>query len=328
MILRRRSALLGTALLLVAPRAARAQGQLQPTIRVIGPPNDGFKPVFYGVRSGIFRKYNLNVEPTLINSGNAAAAALIGGAAEVAYTNITTAITAHAKGLPLQIIAPGLLLTTETNGTSAILVLKDGPIRSGRDLNGKNIGLLALGDSMQASVQAWIDQNGGDSRTVKMIEVPPSSVVQMLEEGRVSAAGINEPAVSQAIAGGKVRVIANPLTAIAKAFLAALFGVMGPAADKYPEAMRRFARAMRESSAYTNKHMAETVELVASYSGATPEAVARSVRMTDADYAEPVLIQPVIDVLVKYAVVDRAFPAADLVSPYALRAPNRRAPRS
>jgi NitT/TauT family transport system substrate-binding protein len=315
--LKRRAALVATVGLAVLGRG-RALAQTGP-LHVIGPPNDGYKAVHYGVRAGIFRKYGVEVEATLINSGAAAAAALIGGTADVAYTNATTLIAAHGKGIPIQIVAPGAIFVADGKMQTAIVTLKDGPVRSGRDLNGKTVGSVSLGDTMAASIQAWIDQSGGDSHTVKIIEVPASAVVQMLQEGRVAAAAVNEPAASQAIATGNVRGIVNPNSAIAKTFLAAMFVDMAPAAEKNAEAMRRFAQAMHEASTYTNAHMAETVDLVAGYSGIAPDVVARSARFTDAEYADPALVQPVIDVLVKYGIIDHGFPATEIISPYALK---------
>lgn len=315
--MKRREILLGAAGL-VALGTSRASAQ-SAKLHVIGPPNDGYKAVYYGLRAGIFRKYGVDVEVTLINNGAAAAAALIGGTADIAYTNTTTLITAHNKSIPIQIVAPGGMFNADGKMQTAIVTLKDGPVHTGRDLNGKTVGSVSLGDTMAASIQAWIDQSGGDSHTVKIIEVPASSVVQMLQEGRVLAAAVNEPAVSQALATGNIRAIVNPNSAIAKTFMGAMFAVMAPAAEKSAEAMRRFAQAMHESSLYTNSHLAETVDLVSGYSGIAPDVVARSARITDAEYADPGLIQPVIDVLVKYSIIDHAFSAADLISPYALK---------
>ena len=34
-------------------------------MRVVGPPNDGYKAVFYAVKSGIFKKYGLDVQTFL-----------------------------------------------------------------------------------------------------------------------------------------------------------------------------------------------------------------------------------------------------------------------
>jgi NitT/TauT family transport system substrate-binding protein len=316
--MKRRTMLLsGAAFASVGPGAF---AQSQPSLHVIGPPNDGFKAVYYGVKAGIFQKYGLNVAVSLINSGAAAAAALIGGTADIAYTNITTLISAHNKDVAMQALAPGALFNgAAAKLTSAILVPKDGPIRSGRDLDGKVVGSVSLGDTMSAAIQAWVDQHGGDSHTIQIIEVPASAAVQMLQTGRASAVTVNEPAVTQAIATGSVRALANPNIAIAGRFLEALFAVMAPVAEKNPEAMRRFAQAMHESSLYTNSHLSETVDLVASYSGIAPDVVARSTRFIDAEYLDPALIQPVIDVLVKYGITNPAFPATDIISPYALK---------
>ncbi len=315
--MKRRAALAATAAFALLGRGANAQTS---TLRVIGPPNDGFKAVFYAIRAGLFAKNGLTVQTTLVNSGAAAAAALIGGSADVAYTNMTTLVTAHAKAIPMQILAPGAIFNSSAaKTTSAMLVLTDAPIQTGRDLNGKTIGSVALGDTMSASVLAWIDQNGGDSSTVKIIEAPASAAVQMLQEGRISAAAVNEPAVTQAVSTGKARALANPNVAIAKTFLQALFAVMAPAADKVPQAMRRFALSMHEASLYTNAHLSETVDIVASYSGIAPEVVARSARFTDAEYADPALIQPAIDVLAKYNLIARGFPAQEIISPHALK---------
>ncbi len=313
----RRTALLTTAVLGSLGRPAFAQTAAP--LRVIGPPNDAYKPVYYGIRANIFAQYAVSVEATIINSGAAAAAALIGGAADIAFTNITTLVTAHNKSIPMQALAPGGFFSSDAKMTAALLVRSEGPVHSGADLSGKTVGSVSLGDTLAAAIQAWIDQNGGNSRTVKIIEVPASAAVEMLEQGRVSAVAVNEPAVTQALATGKARALANPNTAIAKSFLSSLFAVMGPAADKNPEAMRRFAQAMHESSLYTNTHLPETVDLVASYSGVAPEIVAHSARISAAEYAEPALVQPVIDVLVKYGITDRAFPAQDIISPYALK---------
>jgi NitT/TauT family transport system substrate-binding protein len=314
---KRRTALVATAALVAQSR--RAFAQTATPLRVIGPPNDAYKPVYYGIHAGIFQKYGVNVEASVINSGAAAAAALIGGAADIAFTNITTLVTAHNKSIAIQALAPGGVFSSEAKSTAALLVLKDAPVRSGADLSGKTVGSVSLGDTLAASIQAWIDQNGGNSRSVKIIEVPASAVVQMLEEGRVSAVAVNEPAVTQALATGKARALANPNVAISKTFLSSIFAVMGPVADKTADQMRRFAQAMHESTLYTNAHLPETVDLVAAYSGIAPDIVARSARIIAADYIDPALVQPVIDVLVKYGITDRAFPAQEIVSPYALK---------
>jgi NitT/TauT family transport system substrate-binding protein len=306
-------------LVLLASGAGRAQ-ELAP-FRVAGPANDGFRAVYYAVRSGIFRRFGLDVQPLVVNSGAAAMAALIGGSAEVAYTNIVSVILAHRRGIPLQVIVPATLYDGGKSSSTALLVRKDSPIKSGRDLDGKVFGTLALGDINAVATMDWIDRTGGDSKTVRTIEVPASAVVAFLEEGRADAVAAVEPGVGQAVASGKVRVVTHPFDAIAPHFESGAYATTDAVTAKNPDVMSRFARAMHESQLYTNTHLAETIEMVASYSGLSPDAIAHSNRMVDPEYVEVRNIQPVIDVLAKYGQLDKAFPAEEIISSAALKPP-------
>lgn len=290
-----------------------------PHLRVLGLRINGFKTCMYAVQAGIFTKYGVNVEPSFINSGVAASAALIGGSTDIAFVNTVTTISARAKSVPVQIVAPGPVIAAQSAGVNQVLVLKDGPIRAAQDLNDKFVGTIGLADLGSVGTQAWIDKNGGNSKTIKFVEITPVTGVQMLEEGRISAAVITEPLASQATAGGKVRALAYPLTAIAPTFLNAGYLVMTAAAQQQADAMHRFSDAMHEAAVYMNNHKRETFELEASYTSTTPDAVARSIRSFDPDYVEAAQIQPVVDALAKYGIIDAAFPAATLISPYAAR---------
>ena len=132
---------------------------------------------------------------------------------------------------------------------------------------------------------------------------------------------LNEPAVSQALSSGKIRVLANPYEAVGGTVMTAGFAAMGPAIAKNPDVMARFAKAMYESSRYTNTHLAQTVDLVAAYSGATVDVVAHSTRFIDASYLEAKNLQPLIDLCAKYGLIDHDFPAQEVISTIAVKAP-------
>jgi NitT/TauT family transport system substrate-binding protein len=301
----------------------RLAGQTPTTLRVLGSPNDGFKTVIYAVESGLFRRYGLTIEPTLVSNGAAAAAAAIGGNADIAFTNLLTLLQAHSRGVPLQFISPASLVFAGHWSTQT-LVLNDSPIRSGRDMNGKTLGCGSVRDIAVAATWNWIDKTGGDYKTVRVIEMPQSAGAAFLEEKRADAVTLNEPGVTQALAGGKLRILANPFESVAPATIGAGYAALTASIERNREAMTKFAQAMHESSRYTNTHPAETVELVARYSGATPDQVARSVRVFDAEYLDPAYMQPLIDVCVRYGMLDRAILAQEVISAVALRPPRRR----
>jgi NitT/TauT family transport system substrate-binding protein len=303
---------------LVAALAAQGQSALT-VVRAVGPPNDGYKAVYYGVKSGIFKKYGLDVQTSIVASGAAAAAALSGGAADIAYTNILTLIQAHTHNVPMVFVAPGNLQLPGKVETD-LLVGSDSTIKTGRDLNGKTLGSASLRDINSAASLAWIDKTGGDSKTVKVVEVPASAGAAFLEEHRADAVVLNEPAVSQAVATGKARILAAPYDAVG-AGMTAGFAAMEPYVTANRDVMTRFAKAMHEASTYTNAHLPETVDLVAAYSGVQPDVVAKSARFVDAEYLETRYLQPMIDLCARYQLIDKDFPAADVISPVAVKPP-------
>jgi NitT/TauT family transport system substrate-binding protein len=298
----------------------RASAQTATPLRAIGSPNDGFKAMYYGVRSGIFAKYGLAVDIVSVNNGSAAAAALIGGDADVAMANILTLIQAHRKGIAMTMLAPNYLDTSD-KPTVAALVLKDSPLHGGHDLDGKTIAVPGIGDVISVGTKTWIDKSGGDAKSIHFLEVPMSSAVASLEQGRVDVVATIEPFVSLAMATGKVRVLGLPMASLGSRLQLGSFIVMEPNVTRKLDAMSRLARALHESSLYTSSHFAETVDLVASYSGVAPDAIAKMNREVDPEYCDVRLIQPVIDALAKYGGIDQGFPATDIISSAALKPP-------
>lgn len=299
---------------------AIGQGQSLPKVIVAGPPTDDFKTVYYGMESGLFRRYGVDVQVQQMQSGAAALASVIGGSVQVAFTSIPAVLQGYVRGVPFKIVAPGEYYRSEA-AAAALVVRSDSPIRSGRDLNGKTVAVQSIKDVNWAATMSWIDQHGGDSRTVKVVELPYSAVVPAIDEGRIDTGLLTSPFLEQGIASGKVRILGKNLDAIAKHFQMAVYVSSDSYIAANADAIGRFVRAMHDAILYTNAHPAETVDIVAAYSGVPPAVVAHSVREVDPEYIDPKLIQPVIDVALRYRLIDRPISADDLISNLALRQP-------
>jgi len=154
-----------------------------------------------------------------------------------------------------------------------------------------------------------------------VIEVPSASAVAALTSHRIDAMALSEPLLTEALDTGKVRVFAKPQSAIADRFQAQAFVASSEFVAQHEDAMARFARAMHESAAYNNAHLAQTVNLVASFSDVPAPVIARTVRSIDGDYITSHNVQPLIDFAAKYGMIPKAFPAEDIISPVALKAP-------
>jgi len=295
-----------------------AQG---PTIiRVAGPPNEGYRDIYYGVQAGLFAKYGLDVQPRITNGGAVVLAGLAGGSFDVAYTNLVPVLQAHEHGLPFQIVAPSTVFTSDRS-QNAMLVTKDSPIRAARDLDGKTIGTQSLQDLNSVAMRAWIDKNGGDSSTIHVLEVPSAAAVAALTSHRIDAMALSEPLLTMSLSTGKLRVLANPQGAIAERFQAQVFVSTTDFVTAHPEAMARFARAMHESAIYNNSHLSETITLISSFSAVPADVIERTIRSTDGEYVTARYIQPLIDFAAKYGLISHDFPAEEIISPAALKSP-------
>jgi NitT/TauT family transport system substrate-binding protein len=304
---------------LVAPFAGVASAQELQTVRVGLSEGDDATPTLYAIKAGLFRKYGLDVQLVPLPSGAAALAALAGGAIDIAGSSLLPFLSARTKGLPLTLVAP-LAISSPESVYAAILVKKDAPYKTGRDLNGKTIASPALRDLNWVASMAWIDQNGGDSATVKSIEIPGSVIPAALEDGRIDAATVTTPRYVQAVNGGKVRVLGKSYEAIAKHFAIAAMAAQVEYANKNADTIVRFGRAIRDATMYTNTHHAQTLPLYAAFAKIDPKDIADAPRAESSLFVDAKDILPVITVAVRYNILPRAIDPQELISPSALKA--------
>jgi NitT/TauT family transport system substrate-binding protein len=303
---------------LTAPFAGTALAQELPVVRVGLSEGDDATPTLYAIKAGLFKKYGIEVQIQPVASGAAGLAALAGGSIDLASTSLLPFLSARSKGLPLTIVAP-LASYSPDSVYAAILVKKDAPYKTGRDLNGKTIASPALRDLNWVASMAWIDQNGGDSSTVKSIEVPGSVIPAALDDGRIDAATVTTPRYVQAVNGGKVRVLGKSYEAIAKRFVFAAFVAQVDYANKNADAIARFGRAIRDATTYTNTHHAQTLAIYAAFAKIDPKDIADAPRAESAPYVEAKDNQPLINVAVRYNILPRTIDPQELISPSALK---------
>lgn len=305
------------AALAAAPRLASAQGLTK--VRVSGSLDHDIIGALWGVQSGIFAKYGLDVDVRSANSGAVVTAAVIGGSLEIGKGSLLALLNAHARGVSLVLEAPASIWNTDAP-ESALVVAKGSPIRTGRDLNGKTISVPALGDLYQIAISAWIDQRGGDSRTVRFLELPVRAAAESIAAGRVDAANLAEPILSDAIQSGKCQVIGHAQDGIARHFIVTSYFCTAEYARNSADVLARFRRGLYEAAAYANAHHVEMAPIMAKYSGVDEKYLAALVPSpvaTSAKQLDPKLIQPIIDAAVKYKSLAVAFPAKDVLDPNA-----------
>jgi NitT/TauT family transport system substrate-binding protein len=300
-----------TAVTVALPFAGSAQA-LKP-VRTGASLSDGLTPVLYGIHAGLYARVGLDIRLESSESGAALAQAVAGRAIDVANSSLMSLITAYARGITFKLIAGGALYSSEFP-TTQLCVLRDSPIKTAADLSGKTIVVNALQSLDMIATESLIDRRGGNSATVKFIELPAPAMFNALEQGRADMAAITNPSLADALATGKVRTFAPPYAGIGDRLLIAGWFCTADYAERNPDVVEKFAAATREAALYTNAHHAETLPLLAAYAHLDPDIIKRMNRLTNATSLDVAYIQPAIDAAVKYRVIDKGFPASDLIA--------------
>ena len=308
----RAAALAGIGAALVLPRVARAQAPA--TLNVAGVPEDSITPAIYADQSGLFTKNGLAVTLTSQRSGSAISSGVAGGAYQIAKSSLVGLIIAHGKGIPFVLVAPGAYYTASAPNTG-MLVAKDGPLKTAADLNGKTIAVSALNDLYTLSTKAWMAKNGGDPDSIKLLELPISAVPDAIVAARIDAGMVIEPVLQHAIDGGKIRVIAHPMDALAAKFLYTGWFATSDWASAHTKEAAAFAHALHDAAIYVNAHEAQTVDMLAKFTGIEAPEIAKMTRAENATSLDPKTLQPVIDVCAKYKLIAAPFDARDMIAP-------------
>jgi NitT/TauT family transport system substrate-binding protein len=308
----RRTTLALTAAAVASPAVAGAQTLIP--LHIAGVPEDSITPAVWAAQNGIFRKHGLDVQLEAQHSGSAVTAGVAGGSYQFGKSSMISMLVAHAHNIPVVIVAPGGLYEA-SDANEAIIVKSDSPIRTGADLNGKVVACSAINDLYMIGTRAWADAHGGDSSTIKFLELPISAVAAALDTGRIDAGATIDPDLQQALNTGKVRILLDPNGAIAPRFMYTGWMATTDYVRTNASTVAKFRDALIESAKYVNGHFPQTVDVMSKFTD-VPAAVFNSMpRVLGALSVDPKLLQPLIDTCAKYKAIPASFDARELIDP-------------
>jgi NitT/TauT family transport system substrate-binding protein len=309
-----------TALAPLAPLAGSAQESM-PLVRVGAGLDVESTPLIYAVKAGMFAAAGLNVQVVKLNGGGAAiAAAVVSGALEFGKASLVSVIVAHARNVPLVLIAPAAGYSAD-DPDIPLMVAANSPIKDARDLAASDnaVGVASIATTGMLATRVWVDANGGDSSKIRFVELSPTATAAAIDQGRIAASPLTEPALSAAMSTGRFRILSYPYNAIARRYELADWFANPNWIAQHRDVAEKFAQVMAKANAYVAAHEAETRPLIADYLGIDPAVLAKMKNPERSAALQAPLIQPVIDACVKYKLIPSGFPAAELISDAALK---------
>jgi NitT/TauT family transport system substrate-binding protein len=292
---------------LAEPATAEAQSQL---IRIGTTPNDSYAEPLYAKDEGFFEAAGLNCDVQDFSNGAGVTTALGGNALDVGITNGISLANAVEHGVPFQFFAAA---GTYNREEVALVVAPDSPYREAKDLNGKTFGTSAVKDANSLHIVAWMDENGGDSSSIQLVEVPFSAMAASLKRGTIAAAPMAEPALTEAKAQG-LRVIGHPMDVYGEHFMVGGWFARSDYINANRALLRRLTAAIYTTARWANAHPDESAAILAKYSKIDLEMVKKMNRAPYGLTLTPNMLQPYLDLGYKYKFLGKQLKATDLIA--------------
>jgi NitT/TauT family transport system substrate-binding protein len=149
--------------------------------------------MFMAMEKGFFKAEGLELETVPMAGGAVIVQGVTSGDLQFGWTNVISLYQAHVEGFDFKLIAGGATNVRGANETHAIVVGKDSPIKSAKDLEGKTVAVNTLNNIVHLMALAWVDKNGGNSSKIKFVEIPFPQMEPALVAGKVDAISVQEP---------------------------------------------------------------------------------------------------------------------------------------
>jgi NitT/TauT family transport system substrate-binding protein len=290
---------------------SRAFGQETP-LRVACSTADTYAQAIYAEGTGAFRQAGLNAEVVKLPNTGAIAAAVAGGSIDIGIGSGLTIAGGREQGLPFAMIAPGAVFLASAP-TTLLVVAKDSPLKSPRELESKVIAADNLRGLTEVGIKAWLQRNGADPSRPRYVELPFSTMGAALATGHIDAGLIAEPALTASSA--QTREFGNPYAAIANEWYICAWYVTKDWLAKNEATARTFAQVITRTSAWANSPQRESAPMLQKYLPIPDGVLTTMHRARFSERLDPAIMQPVLDAGVKGGVLQGSINAKELIAP-------------
>ncbi|MEV7621805.1 ABC transporter substrate-binding protein [Actinoplanes sp. NPDC089786] len=218
-------------------------------------------PVYLGIKKGFFAEQKLELTIQTAQGGAALIPGVVSQQYQFAFSNTASLLLAGSQGLPLKVVSAGNASTgVEDKDFGAVLVKKDSPIKSVKDLAGKRVGVNTLKNINTLTVSNSVREAGADPTKITFVELPFPQIPAAIEKGDIDAGQVVEPFLTIGKEQG-LTPIGNPLNGL----MVGLYFTSEQFAAQNPTAVTGFTTAMKKSLEYANGHPEEARAVLTDY---------------------------------------------------------------
>jgi len=263
------------------------------------------------VQEGLFEEHGLTVTPQVAAGGGAGLiTGLVSGDSQFAYSNYVSVVQAASQGLPLRVVREN-----DRPGVQGVYALPGSGISSPADLAGKRIAINGLGNIMELTTRAALEENGVDPNSVEFVEPAPPEFLPGMASGNVDAAWLVEPFVSIGTDTQQAQLVLDVFAGPTEDLPVAGWITSAPFAAENPNTVAAFQAAMDEAIARIAEQPDLVAEVVPTYTQLTPEVAAGLNPVVFAEDDQPEGISQVEERMRKYGLVEGEVDTAELIVP-------------
>lgn len=227
--------------------------------------------IYLGDDQGFFEDEGLDLTIETATGGAAIVPAVVSGDYQFGFSNTLSLMVAADQGLDIKMVSSAVATTGDTSkDMGAVITKADSGISSPADLAGKTVSSNSVGNINDTAVRSVVDEAGGDSSTIKFVEVPFPDAIAAVENDQVDAAFVVEPFITSALDAGLEVVSYAYAEFDPKLDIAAYFAL----GDVDPDLLEKFQTAMTKSLEYADANPDAVREIMATYTKTDPAVLA------------------------------------------------------
>ena len=221
-------------------------------LRVSIIPINDVTPLFSAIKQGYFAEEGLEIDTAPSAGGAVGIPGLVAGSYDIVYGNVVSMLLAAQQGIDIRVIAPGTKVEKVEDDASAMVVRSDSGIATGKDLEGKNVGVNTRNNVIWLYARAWIKASGGDPDKVTYREVPHPQLEDALRQKQIDAGFMVIPYVALATAKPEFKAIAHPYSTVQLGVDVGEYLTTSKFLIERPETAAKFLRALRRGIEWYN----------------------------------------------------------------------------
>ena len=270
--------------------------------------------LYVGMAQGFFEQEGLDLEAITMASGVTILEALATSSVDIGFSATAPLILTKARGLDLVSVAGGSV-EDGFHPEHGVIVAKDSPIDSPKNLEGTTVGIVAFRSIDEVFIKEWLARNGAKVDSVRFIEVPFPQMIPTLASKRIDAAAVIEPFLTAARLGGDSRTIGNHFVEVQPVVEISSYNTRREWADRNADVLRRFRAAFDRATEYANSRVEETKTLISTQTKLSPDIAREMVLPRYQERLSEQRLRDIADLMVKWQLIDNVPDVASLIYP-------------